>query len=79
MRDHWDELNNHPARERAAIFGTRRFLAQLVDGEGDLLTFFGEVDWREDSEGLRVTDIRYWPDNESMRESIEEYVYMNLF
>lgn len=76
--DPWDFDSRHPARGRPALFGTKKFLATLDDGS-ELLTFFGEVDWREDSEGFTITDIRYWPDNEDMRESVEDWVSMNIF
>lgn len=77
MKDHWDELDNHPARIRMAEFGTRDFSCTLDDGE-DLLTFFGQADYRVDSEGTTITEVRYWPRNEGMREAVEEWVSMNL-
>jgi hypothetical protein len=73
--DYWEELNDHPSRSKSALFGTKNFFCHLEDLDGEMLTFYGEVDWREDSEGLRITDIRYWPPNESMRESVEDFVF----
>lgn len=79
MLDPWDFDSRHPARLRPAEIGTRAFVCSLENGEGEMVTFIGEADYRTDSEGTSITDIRYWPYDKSMADSVDEYVRTVVF
>ena len=74
MKDWWDDLNWNPRLTRDARFGTRAFTCTVEDADGEMITVVGCFDWKENSEGRTISDIEYYPKNESIRESVEEYV-----
>lgn len=79
MTDPWDFDSRHPANGRSAEFGHKRFVCQLVDSEGETLTFLGSVDYRVNELGLTIEKLEFFPHYGPMRESIEDWVRANLF
>lgn len=73
MKDHWDELNNHPARIRMAEFSTRKWFKTFLDQDEDLVSVAGEVDYKVDSQGLTILFVRFWPYNEFLEDAVHDY------
>lgn len=74
MRDWWDGLSWNPVNSPIFRGSTRNFCCTLPDKEGELLTFIGTVDLWEG----RVVNYEYFPLNESMRASVEDYLSQAL-
>lgn len=73
--DPWDLDSRHPARGKMAEFGTKTFIFSTRDAEDEPVTVIGEYDYRVDSEGTSLLEVRYWPNDEFLLDDVYDYCH----